>query len=229
MAETFAALLLAHVLADYVLQNKWIVESKRGPGFAVHIAIVFSTAALCLGQVSPAVLWITLLHLAIDAAKTLLMPDRLWSYLGDQGLHILSLFAVSAVAPHAWEAGIWSGNVPGWIPAAMAAVAGLVYATRAGQFAVALFLRDIMRLEGAAEPGGRDAMTGIAERTLVFVSILSGWVVAAALLFGGKLAFQAHRGAGRAAMAGTISSFVWAIAVALATGLVLRACQAGGP
>jgi hypothetical protein len=62
LAETIAALFLAHGLADYVLQTRWMVDTKRGAGFAVHIAIVFFTAMLCLGQLSPAVALITFVH-----------------------------------------------------------------------------------------------------------------------------------------------------------------------
>ena len=31
MTETLAALLLAHVLADFVFQTRWIVQNKRRP------------------------------------------------------------------------------------------------------------------------------------------------------------------------------------------------------
>jgi hypothetical protein len=109
LVETVIALFLAHVLADYVLQTRWMVDTKRGAGFAVHIGLVFVTAVICLGQLSLAVLAVTFLHLLIDAAKTILMPDRLWSYLADQGLHILSIVAVAAVFPGAWRRGSGPG------------------------------------------------------------------------------------------------------------------------
>lgn len=45
MIETFTALLLAHVLADFVLQTRWMVANKRrAAGLALHGTVVLMDA-----------------------------------------------------------------------------------------------------------------------------------------------------------------------------------------
>ena len=57
MTETFAALLFAHALADFVLQTGWMVANKRRPAaMLAHIAVVLITAGLALGSVDPILL-----------------------------------------------------------------------------------------------------------------------------------------------------------------------------
>ena len=71
MTETLAALVLAHVLADFVLQTNAMVATKRQPlTMARHAAIVLVTAALALGGVSPWLLALAAAHAVIDATKT---------------------------------------------------------------------------------------------------------------------------------------------------------------
>ncbi len=46
MVETFTALLLAHVLADFMFQTDWMIANKRGPGLALHgLAVLVLTLA----------------------------------------------------------------------------------------------------------------------------------------------------------------------------------------
>lgn len=218
MAETIVALFLAHVLADYVLQTRWMVDTKRGAGFAAHIALVFLTAMLCLGQISVAVFLVTFLHLLIDAAKTVLMPDRLWSYLADQGLHILSIVAVAALFPGAWQAGVWA-DVPPETPEALAILAGLVFALRAGHFAIAFYIA------APPSPGAtarRAALTGGLERAAVFAAVLGGVASLSLVVLAAKAGLWWSRGGASAAgreraVAATLASFAWALAVAYAT------------
>ena len=221
MAETIIALFLAHVLADYVLQTRWMVDTKRGAGFAAHIATVFVAAAACLGQVSLAVVLITFVHMLIDAAKTMILPDRLWSYLADQGLHLLSIALVAVLMPEAWEAGIWAGMAPAGTPVVMAIVAGLIFATRAGHFAIAAYIASPHGVEGRA-PAQRAALTGALERGAVFAAVLGGVASLALVVLAAKAGIWWARGGAEAAgrdraIAATLASFAWALAVAYAT------------
>ena len=218
MAETIIALFLAHVLADYVLQTRWMVDTKRGAGFAAHIGIVFATAMLCLGQLSLAVVLITFVHLLIDAAKTLLMPDRLWSYLADQGLHLGSIVAVAAFLPEAWQQGLWAGILPPETPRVVAVAAGLIFALRGGHFAIVSYIA------GPAQPADaqRAAVTGGLERAAVFAAVLGGLPALALVVLAAKAGFWWVRGGldapGRAqAVTATLASFAWALVTAYAT------------
>jgi hypothetical protein len=222
MPETIVALFLAHVLADYVLQTRWMVDTKRGAGFAAHIAAVFVTAMLCLGQISVAVLLVTFVHLLIDAAKTVLMPDRLWSYLADQGLHILSIVAVAALFPGAWQAGLWADIVPQAMPEALAMLAGLVFAIRAGHFAIAVYIAAPPSPGATALTERRAALTGGLERAAVFAAVLGGVASLSLVVLAAKAGLWWSRGGASAvgrerAVTATLASFAWALAVAYAT------------
>ena len=70
MPDTLAALLLAHVLADFVFQSGWMVANKRrAKGLAAHGAVVLACAVATTGQITLSLLWLTALHLAVDAVK----------------------------------------------------------------------------------------------------------------------------------------------------------------
>ncbi|WP_108261623.1 DUF3307 domain-containing protein [Mangrovicoccus ximenensis] len=129
MLETAAALLLAHVLADYAFQTDWIVENKRRFSvLALHGAIVFAASWLALGLAPaalPLVAVLTLLHMATDAAKTRLEPGRLWSYLADQALHVAAIFLLSALFAAGWSDGLWARLLPAGTPAVLASSVGM--------------------------------------------------------------------------------------------------------
>jgi len=222
MAETIVALFLAHVLADYVLQTRWMVDTKRGAGFAAHISVVYVTAMLCLGQISVAVILVTFVHLLIDAAKTMLMPDRLWSYLADQGMHILSIVGVAALFPGAWQAGLWADAVSPGAPEILAMIAGFVFAIRAGHFAIAVYIAAPPEPGATGMTAQRAALTGGLERAAVFVAVLGGVPVLAFAVLAVKAGLWWSRGGASApgrerAVAATLASFAWALAVAYAT------------
>lgn len=221
IAETAAALFVAHVLADYVLQTRWMVNTKRGAGFAAHIAVVFATAVACLGQLSLAVILITFVHLVIDATKTILMPDRLWSYLADQGLHLASIFAVAALYPTAWQAGLWADMVPSGTLQVLAVAAGLIFAIRAGHFAFVIYLAGPPSTDGKAA-AQRAALTGGVERAVVFAAVLGGVAALSLVVLAAKAAIWwawgvSEGGRWEKTVAGTLASFAFALAVGYAT------------
>jgi hypothetical protein len=108
MIETFAALLFAHVLADFLLQSNAMAEGKarRDPGpFALHVVIVALTSAVVLGAITPSallmVLVLTALHGLIDLAKTFARPG-LTAFLLDQAAHLATLALAAAFWPGFW-------------------------------------------------------------------------------------------------------------------------------
>lgn len=137
--QSFAALFLAHVIADYLLQTTWLVTNKRKPqALGLHIGTVFVTMMLTTLSFSPWFVVLALAHLCIDILKTFILRDGLMSYVADQLLHVLSITAIAAVAP-----GIWAGSPLSGVemlPAIYLMAAGLIFAARGGQFAVLIFL-----------------------------------------------------------------------------------------
>jgi hypothetical protein len=84
---------------------------------------------------------ITFFHLLIDATKTILiLPDKLWSYLADQGLHIVSILAVAAVFPGAWRRGSGPRLLPPGTPQVHGPARRADLRTPRGHFAIAVYI-----------------------------------------------------------------------------------------
>lgn len=235
MIQTFAALLLAHVLADFVLQGRAMAEAKarRAPlPLLLHTAVVAATATLALAPARPEDAWPLLalagVHLVIDLAKSLAPPDRLAPFLWDQAAHLVSLAALAWWLPGLFAAGLWAG-LADWLPGAMALLAGPLIATRAGGFAVGLLMRpwaDNAALPSGLANGGM--LIGVLERGLIFLFILTGQPAAIGFLIAAKsvLRFDAaktEQAAGEYVIIGTLASFGWALLSAYGTLWLLAA------
>ena len=224
MTETLAALLFAHVLADFVLQTTAMVAAKRRPlTMAVHGAIVLVTAALALGSVSPWLLVLTAAHLAIDAAKTYSNRPGIWLFLADQAAHAATLIALALIQPDLWAQGIWQPYP--LIPPLMTLAAGLILATRAGGFAVGLLMAPWLAAAPQGLPGGGRAI-GQLERGLIFLLVLTGQSQGIGFLIAAKsvLRFGSvgdDRAVSEYVIIGTLASFGWAMTVAFVTTVML--------
>ena len=229
MAETFAALLLAHVLADFVVQTGWIAARKQdrhAGAFALHIASVLALSVAALGVWHPLLLALAGAHFLTDLGKTFLPRDRPWPFLVDQGLHLAALAAVALVLPDLWQAGIWAGM--DGLPGVFALVAGLVVTTRAGGFAVGLLMARFppeSRPEGLPQGG---VWIGLLERGLIYLLVLPDQAAGIGFLIAAKsvLRFETtarDRHAGEYVIVGTLASFGWAMSAAWATRALLSA------
>lgn len=216
MTETFAALLLAHALADFVLQTRWIALNKRRfPVLLLHGAIVLALAQAALGRVDAwELLALALLHIATDALKSRLAAPGLAAFLADQSAHLAAIAALAALRPDLWAGGIWAGL--GWLPALMALAAGLILTTRAGGFAVGLLMRpwaDDDLPKGLTNGG---TLIGLLERGLIFLLVMVGQPAGVGFLVAAKsvLRFETtskDQRAGEYVIIGTLASFGWAL------------------
>jgi Protein of unknown function (DUF3307) len=252
MTSTFAALLFAHALADFIFQSARMSEGKRDREilpFVAHMTVVAATAAIALGtSTGPTalpVLFLTLAHFAIDLAKTFTPHRKLWPFLLDQTLHLVSLAAIALICPALWADGFWAGALwtdtgwgsrlwaaseqpLAWLPTAMAFGAGLILTTRAGGFAVGLLM----------EPwAGHDLPTGLAnggkligwmERGLIFLLVIVGQPAGIGFLIAAKsiLRFETtsqDQRAGEYIIIGTLASFGWALILTYATVMLIAA------
>ncbi len=228
MIATFTALLLAHALADFVLQSKAMAEAKarRAPGpLALHILIVAATATLATGPTTAAhalpLLALAAAHLIIDLIKSTLPQDRLAPFLLDQSAHLATLAATAALWPDLFATGLWAPTAH-WLPALMALTAGLIIATRAGGFAVGLLMArwgDTALPKGLTDGG---FLIGLLERGLIFLFVLTdepqaiGFLIAAKSVLRFDTAKTDHR-TGEYVIIGTLASFAWALLAAYAT------------
>lgn len=223
MIETFVALSLAHVVADFLLQTKWMVTRKRQLGvLLLHGLIVLATACLALGRFDAwPILALSVAHLFIDAVKAHALPDRLWAFLGDQAAHLLTILAVAVMAPALFADGLWAGYT--WAPGLMLLTAGLVTATVAGGHAVALLVAPWSEdhvLPAGLPNGGR--LIGLLERGIIFMLIVAGQPAGIGFLIAAKsvLRFETtskDQSAGEYVIVGTLASFGWAMAASWAT------------
>jgi len=91
--------LLAHLVADFVLQTKKMVENKRWFSLQMgfHLLMVFASTWIITGKLNWALI-VTPIHWIIDGIKTT-ATKRKWGteqqrFLTDQGFHILSIVLI---------------------------------------------------------------------------------------------------------------------------------------
>lgn len=217
MVETFVALLLAHVLADFLFQSNWMVQNKaRLSGLATHGAVVALTLISSTGGLHPALLWLCLIHLGIDLAKTR-ATQNLTAFLIDQAAHLVTLIALALWQPQIWLTGFWAAQHHA-IPTLMAVTGFGLIAVQAGGFAIGLLMQPFARHSPKGLPsGGR--IIGQLERGLIFAMVLLGQMQAIGLLIAAKsiLRFGSvkdDRAASEYVIIGTLASIAWALAAA---------------
>ncbi|MEE2943887.1 MAG: DUF3307 domain-containing protein [Pseudomonadota bacterium] len=233
MIETLIALVAAHVLADYVFQSTKVAANKHRIGYlAIHGFIVFGTAALLTGSFTTPIYVLTALHITTDFFKASYERNalnrnkpKINAHVADQLIHIGTLTAVAYFAPTLWGTGLWAQS-PDWLPHLLLLLAGAIYATRAGGFAVGILMHSYgSEFSKDSLPGGGQ-MIGFLERGLIYILILAGLPIGIGFLVAAKsvLRFEtakegdAHENRRRSeyVIIGTLASFGWAILVSLA-------------
>lgn len=224
MVETFTALLLAHVLADFMFQTNWMVRHKASlAGLAAHGAVVGITLIAATGTLHLSLLWLTMLHLGLDLAKTRLRKG-LGAFMLDQAAHLASLGMLALWQPQLWQSGLWGQFQP--LPALMLLSAGGIIAVRAGGFAIGLLMQPFASHTPDGLPGG-GRMIGQLERGLIYALVLLGQPEGAGLLLAAKsiLRFgtvKDDRAASEYVIIGTLASIAWALLTAYATHAALN-------
>jgi hypothetical protein len=154
----FYRLLLAHLVADFVLQTRWLVAHKRTPaGLAMHVGLVgLATLPVIWAQLAiwwPWLLLILAVHGATDWAKIKLAPrlglPPILPFLADQAVHLLTLAAVVILAEPGGPGLAWRQSEAVWWVAS-----AYVAATFALSIALPLWLDppNLMRRPRAARP-----------------------------------------------------------------------------
>ncbi|WP_417257504.1 DUF3307 domain-containing protein [Celeribacter sp.] len=231
MTSLLAALFLAHVLADYVFQSAWMVAQKsKSETLFLHFLIVLGTAMVTTGQLAdPWIYLLALTHVIIDSIKAKVAEDGITAYAVDQAAHLATIGAIALLAPDLYATGLWA-SAPAWLAHAMLLVAGLIYTTRAGGFAVGKLMQrfgdspfapsssDTDARHGASLPNG-GFWIGVLERGLIFLLLIGHMPAGIGFLVAAKsvLRFEATQDAKKAewVIIGTLASFGWAIAITI--------------
>lgn len=235
-AVLLALLVCGHVLADFVVQTRAMVERKKTSRAALRRHAAWASAthlALLLPVLSPALLLVVpalgMAHYLVDAAK-IACEKRYgeglrWFFL-DQGVHLVVLVAVAVawsrssvpwVAPGQWLVPIYSGAV---------LVTLFSFNGNGGSAIVRGVLARFPLTEGqrdALPPPAMGHLIGVLERALaVTLVLLEAWGGLGLILAGKSLArFKdlEHRPFGEYYLIGTLTSML----VALLTGIGARA------
>jgi hypothetical protein len=250
--ETAVALVLAHLIADFLLQSDGMVRDKqRLPVLLGHVGIVTAVSWVALGfaPVPLLLLLVAATHFAFDLAKLRWAAARrakdlkpgFAAFATDQAAHLAVIAVAAGLWPGAWGAGLWANpellaHLPSLarLPEAMALAAGLIATVWTGGYAV----RELMAgMKVPADPatdsslpqGGQ--LIGRLERLMILMLLLAnqpdgiGLLIAAkSILRFNELARDASdRRASEYVIIGTLASFAWAIATAWATAAALRA------
>jgi hypothetical protein len=266
--DLLVPLFAGHLLADFVFQtNRMATHKDRWGVLLGHVSVVAIASWVLVGHAAraiPLILLASLLHLLIDVGKTAVerrafgddrrdAPDlpasgfwsrngRLVLFLGDQGLHALSLIAAVAVidgvpflALPAPDTGIWTAAFGASYLRLLVLVAGWIVATTAAGYFFAYFLA---RFERELEPDQRGGLEkggywiGVTERSVIYLFILIGepagigFLAAAKSVFRiGELKDSKDRKLAEYSLIGTLVSFAAAMVVGLATRAALSAMR----
>ena len=220
MVQTIAALLLAHVLADFVLQTGSMVKRKReARNLLLHFLIVIATAFIAIGRIDILDIWqpimlLAIIHIAIDMVKIFALPKTLSAFLADQAAHLLTIATIAWFWPDIYAGGIWSSFAGS--SGIMMYIAGLLIATIAGGHAIALLLdpKRTRNLPDSLPKAGRTI--GFLERGIVFLLICVDWpagigflVTAKSVLRFGDISTAHHKS--EYVIIGTLGSIGWAM------------------
>lgn len=235
MAETFLVLLTGHLIGDFVLQTRYILEHKKNPAvLSLHVGLVTLSSAALLGAWHGPILGIIFItHLLMDAVKVYLLPSTASTFLFDQAVHVLVMIGVTLVYPMAFHNGAW----PALLSEAQLAEflrlvtlgSGLVAGIRVGGIFIDIAtqslvdqLSDSPELTRGLKHGGR--YIGWLERALImllyFIGEPSGiglLLTAKSILRFGEIKNSSHRKLTEYIIIGTLMSFGWALLAAVLT------------
>ncbi|MFZ5747476.1 MAG: DUF3307 domain-containing protein [Pseudomonadota bacterium] len=227
--HTLAALVTAHLLADFAFQTDWMIAHKRRPlVFAAHIAVVGLLSAVAIGWLYwPVLAIVVATHAAMDAVKLWLLKSGLAGFAVDQAVHLAIIAGVALAWPDLFDRGAWT-LLPDPLPHAVllgfTTAAAIVAAVPMGGIVIGMLLAPL-RLPARAniqglKQGGR--YIGWLERALTLLFVAIGQPTGVGLLLAAKSILRfgdikdtRQRARTEYIMIGTFLSFGWALVVAV--------------
>ena len=204
----FLALLLAHLLGDFLLQPKWLVEKKgkRLWPLAIHGALHYASAWTCLLIFTPAiflsvygqtiVVGYSIVHLAIDKLKSLTIThntrrDNLQTFLLDQLLHVIVLAIAACLLAGISPAALFHGLNPSPSTQARILQVAIIYvgAIFGGGYLIRYLTHGFVTkstTDGSAHLENAGLYVGWIERFLVITAIVMQSPVLVGLILTGK-------------------------------------------
>lgn len=234
MAETFLVLFAAHLLGDFVLQTRRLLEHKRNPlVLSLHVGVVTLASAVLLGGWHAPILSIIFItHLMMDAVKVHLLPKTTAVFMLDQAVHVLVIALLATIYTTAFRDSAWPallGDSQDLFLQLLALASGLIASVQVGGILIDMVTRSLVAqlpdtpalMEGL-QNGGR--YIGWLERALIMLLYLIGepsgigfLLTAKSILRFGEIRESSQRKAAEYIIIGTLMSFGWALLVAVLT------------
>nr|WP_051332812.1 DUF3307 domain-containing protein [Cucumibacter marinus] len=210
-----------------------------------HVVVVVATAIIVTGSLAPLpLLALGASHAIIDAIKAR-REDSFAAFMLDQAAHVAVLFVIAWFVPALYAAGWWGSPPvaiadtmpsPAGVLRALTLIGGLLLTLRVGAFAIGKFmdrfdpgpLQDATGTTPREDDGlpGGGLYIGYLERTLIFILVLAGELAAIGFLVAAKSVLRfgeaQKRRSSEYIIIGTLASFAWALAAALATRWLLE-------
>ncbi len=225
MERIVIVLLSAHLIADFLLQPRWLILRKQRYAILLLHALIHASLAYFFLQAWscwPLLIYILSLHTLIDFGKRFL-PDTTWAFVGDQLAHYASIAVLAAGLLHFGCISSFQGR--GY--ALMVLTAGFAATVKAAGFLLGKVMKKIRHDNGMEEAGLKNggSWTGQLERGLVFIFFFSPIPSGIAFLLAAKLVFLFRESKTRETaeymLIGTLLSFSLGLVLALATGWAL--------
>lgn len=227
------AMLLAHLLGDYVLQNDALARWKSRSlwGVAAHGAVVTACTWLCslpfAGGWWPYALGAGALHTSIDAVRTkigrLRPAPALLLFLCDQAAHVLVLFG--AVSRSGWLAARAAETALGtWLQADrhLTFVLGYVLLTMPAWVLVHLIVAGMGAVSKSLPGRPGEKYVGMLERGLIATFVLVGQFFLVPLVVAPRLALDGASCHIEEERIGYLGELLASVALAVAVGMALR-------
>ena len=226
IAETFVALLTAHLIGDFIAQNDWMVANKkRVDVLLLHVLVVTIITALILGVWNWPILAITFAtHLMSDTVKVRLTKDSLPAFAADQLFHIAVALALAIRFPVDFGQNVLIDRIgpanQHYYFAGLVLIAGYVAAVDVGAIVVRKFVSRYASEVAEDSTGirGAGSLIGKLERLLIILLIVSGQtdgigflVAAKSILRFGEISQAKNRKVSEYIIIGTFLSFTWGI------------------
>jgi hypothetical protein len=186
----FYLFLLAHLVADFILQPYWIVERKRHfDGLAIHCGIVLACMALLplldpsVRTLWPAMLFITAIHFAADWWKVnhghTIPGPPIVPFMVDQLIHVVTLVTVLSMAVSPEQLWTIAGS-----PSAHMAIVAAAYVVAAFATPIAVMVWLDPRFDHLALAGKARLRCLVAGFGVVSLMLVSGVLALPAALVG---------------------------------------------
>lgn len=223
--QSFSFMLLAHLIADFVLQNKWMVDQKsKWYILCLHAIIVTLTTMVALGGNLHIAAMIGTSHLIIDTAKILVKSkfktENFLLFAVDQLTHMIVLAFTALYLAQSWSDGFWqpwADLLTGPIIIANGFIMTVIVGNYVTQFTIKPYAGSFDE-KGLPKAG---KLIGWLERTLIFLLMAIDQTEGIAFLVAAKsfLRFEATKKqeASEYVLVGTLTSFGWALGISALT------------